>query len=95
MKIKAHLPDIIFWVMCASAVLAAIVSSIKWGEPDGFHGRGFPFASVYWDKDLTTGRFLDYPNPLAPVMNFVVIFIAIAVILSVVLLLLKRFKKSA
>lgn len=53
-------------VLAASGVAA---SFIPWGQEDGFHGTGFPFFIVAWDRSKDTGLFLDYPNPLGYILN--------------------------
>ncbi|MBI3270561.1 MAG: hypothetical protein HYZ53_16255 [Planctomycetes bacterium] len=57
-----------------SAVLGVCTTQLEWGSPDGFHGTGLPFAGVYWDKPPGKDHFLDYPNPLAYVLNPIAFF---------------------
>ena len=45
------------------------VTQIPWGDPDGFHGTGIPFAHVYWDHIGDAEPPIDYPNPFAPILN--------------------------
>ena len=56
------------WPYLLSGLIAGVIGlAIPWGNPDGFHGTGIPFASVYWDKPH--GTMIDYPNPLAFILN--------------------------
>lgn len=40
---------------------------IPWGAADRLHGTGFPIAVVLWD--VKGGAMIDYPNPLAYLLN--------------------------
>jgi hypothetical protein len=46
----------VFLAVILGGCLGFAGSFLSWGEADGFHGVGFPFAVVYWDQ----GK--DYPN---------------------------------
>jgi len=59
---------LVIWAFI-SIVLGVAATQIPWGDPDGFHGTGFPFASVYWDYVGDADRPIDYPNPYAPILN--------------------------
>jgi hypothetical protein len=52
-----------------SIILGLLCSFIPWGDNSSFHGVGFPFAYVYWDKGQNSGQFVDFPNPLAFILN--------------------------
>jgi|GEM_PF-6368183 len=60
---------------------------IPWGNPNAFHGVGFPFAQVYWEHGL------DYPNPFAPFINALV-FLILALVILLCIYLLKCVRKS-
>jgi hypothetical protein len=48
--------------------IAGLVGScVPWGSHDRFHGVGFPVATVLWDAP--NGTMIDFPNPLAYVIN--------------------------
>jgi hypothetical protein len=52
----------IFWLWFSVCFISGIAACwIPWGEPDGFHGQGFPVPIVCWDKDLN-GQFLPYES---------------------------------
>jgi hypothetical protein len=59
---------LLIWALIA-IVLGFVASQIPWGDPDGFHGTGFPFAVVYWDYIGDADHPVDYPNPYAPLLN--------------------------
>ena len=44
-------------------IVGIIASNVPWGDSNGFHGIGWPFAYVIWDR----GR--DYVNFLAYIWN--------------------------
>ena len=83
------------WLLI-SVVAGVGLTAVDWGDPERFHGTGFPFASVYWDRDRSTGRFVDYPNPYAMILNPSAVFLAGAVPLAAVrwLCRLKRKMRS-
>lgn len=58
-----------------SVVLGIACTQIPWGNSEGFHGTGFPFAAVYWDYvDASKGP-IDYLNPYAPMLNSIACFV--------------------
>ena len=59
-----------------SVGLSFIGNTIPWGREDGFHGTGLPIANVIWDRPPDRDRLIDYPNPLALILNPVLIFVA-------------------
>jgi len=59
---------LILW-MAVCCVAGLICTFIPWGREDRFHGQGFPFAAVMWDKPEGRSIFIDYPNPLAFLLN--------------------------
>jgi hypothetical protein len=62
------------WVILGCSIVVGTASSlIPWGTSDGFHGTGFPFFSVAWEKRPT--GFVDFPNPLAFILNPIVYFV--------------------
>jgi hypothetical protein len=61
-------PFPVIWLP-AAIVLGWVGCAIPWGEPDGFHGTGIPFAIVLWDEPKGSDCFLDRPNPLAIIEN--------------------------
>jgi len=65
MKLKILL---LIWALISLA-LGIGFTFIPWGDPQGFHGTGFPFASVYWDYIDGATHPTDYPNPYAPFLN--------------------------
>ena len=58
-----------------SLLLGFGFTQIPWGDPEGFHGTGVPFASVYWDYVDGATQPIDYPNPIAPLLNAAAFFI--------------------
>ncbi|MCE9584099.1 MAG: hypothetical protein K8T20_16570 [Planctomycetes bacterium] len=59
-----------------SVVAGIAASNIPWGNPAALHGVGFPVAAVIWDKPPDKAVFIDYPNPLAYVINPLALFVA-------------------
>ena len=59
------------------ALLGLISSFIKWGRPDHFHGQGFPFPIVMWDKAKKYNEhlsendetFIDFVAPQSLLLN--------------------------
>ncbi len=75
------------------SVIASIpLNGIKWGSPDGFHGTGWPFASVYWDRLQGAEDLVDFPNPLAPFYNIAVILLVGALPLLFLRLLIRLWR---
>ena len=58
----------ILW-MAVCFVGGVICTFIPWGKPDAFHGRGLPFAGVMWDRPKGYDVFVDFPDPLAVILN--------------------------
>jgi hypothetical protein len=75
MKPKVTISGVLGIWLGVSFVGGMWLTQIPWGEPDGFHGTGFPFAQVYWDIRPETGRMIDYPNVFAPALNVVSVFL--------------------
>lgn len=71
------------WALMA-LVLGVVASNIPWGDPEGFHGTGFPFAGVYWDYIDDTASPRDFPNPIAPILNALAFFTAGSVAIVIV-----------
>lgn len=67
-------------------LLGVVLTNISWGDPDGFHGTGFPFARVYWDNGL------DHPNPYALLLNIAVVAIFLT-ILRLIFLAVRRLRR--
>ncbi|MCK6474937.1 MAG: hypothetical protein L6R28_24725 [Planctomycetes bacterium] len=64
------------WLL-ASFAIARFTNEIKFGDPDGFHGQGWPLPVVVFDKPAGSDRFLDYPNPVAGMfLNPAIYFVA-------------------
>jgi len=76
-----------------SILLSIVSSNIPWGEADGFHGTGVPFASVYWDYKEGYNSPIDYPNPLAPFLNCITIF-SIGMILIIPVSYVSSYRKK-
>jgi hypothetical protein len=96
MKPKVTITGVLGLWLGVSVVAGMWLTQIPWGEPDGFHGTGIPFAQVYWDRRPGTGQMIDYPNSFAPALNIAAVSIAgAAVILSAwwSLTLFRRFRK--
>ena len=59
-------------------LIGVILTFIKWGDQTGGHGlygQGIPIPAVFWDNPPQyNGRFVDYPNPLAIILNPLVIY---------------------
>lgn len=72
---------LLLWALIAIA-LGIGLTQIPWGDPEGFHGTGFPFAAVYWDHIDGSMHPTDYPNPFAPILNSVAIFLIGSVVIS-------------
>jgi hypothetical protein len=68
----------VIWLIPVSLFLGWTLSFVKWGDHTGAHGlygRGIPFPSVLWDNPPQNGgRFVDYPVPLAFILNPLVIY---------------------
>ncbi len=72
---------ILIWSII-SVALGLGFTYIPWGDPEGFHGTGFPFASVYWDKIGAAKHSVDYPNPFAPLLNIAAFFLIGAIVIG-------------
>ena len=56
------------WLFAVLGGVAGLVGSfIPWGAPERLHGVGLPVAAVLWDAP--NGTMIDYPNPLAYILN--------------------------
>jgi hypothetical protein len=78
-----------------SFVLGFGATQIPWGEPGGFHGTGIPFAQVYWDYTGDAERPVDYPNPLAPILNIAAFLIVGSIAIAVIYWLVGRMRKDS
>jgi len=75
--VKSRLKIFLTFIAPILLIAGFLCTFIKWGNPTGFHGTGFPFASVYWDKannysgksHLPDTVFIDFPNPFAFILN--------------------------
>ena len=67
---------------------------IPWGEPEGFHGIGVPFASVYWDYINGTASPTDFPPPYAMLLNTAVFFLIGLIALGSAWFLSMRIRKK-
>ena len=76
MKPKVTITGVLGIWLGVSLVAGMYLTQVPWGKSDGFHGTGFPFAQVYWDRRPETGQMVDYPNVLAPMLNVAAVFIA-------------------
>ena len=79
-----------------SVALGVGCTQIPWGKSNGFHGTGFPFASVYWDYIGGSTQPIDYPNPYAPILNSITCFVAGAIAITAaywVASILRRFRQ--
>ncbi len=76
MKPKVTITGVLGIWLGVSFVTGMWLTKVPWGNSDGFHGTGFPFAQVYWDRGRETGQMIDFPNPLAPALNVAAVFIA-------------------
>ena len=82
------------WVFL-SFVLGIGVSQIPWAEPDGFHGKGFPFAIVYWDYAGDSKVPKDYPNLLAPILNITAFLIVGSIVILMIYWCVGRVRKGS
>ena len=71
---------LVAWLVI-SVIVSIPLDFLDWGNPEGFHGSGFPFSTVFWERDRVTGGMVDFPNPLAFLLNPLVIFIAGAILI--------------
>ena len=67
-------------LLAASCFIGVGLSGIPWGRESGFHGNGFPFPVVMWDRHPTTGQLVPYSSLLGAVLNIAVCFILAACI---------------
>ena len=90
---KQRIRKFIFRVCPVLLVLSFPISFIKWGSADALHGEGIPIPSVIWDRksnyDSNTDQeasldhaneFIDFPSPLAFVLNPIVIVLSILIV---------------
>jgi len=97
MKQKVTITGVLGIWLAVSFVAGMCLTQVPWGEPDGLHGTGFPFAQVYWDRRRETGQMIDYPNPFALAFNVAAVFLAGTATILVawwVFSLLQRFRKT-
>jgi hypothetical protein len=66
------------WFILISIIVGGFLSFIKWGDHSGKHGlygQGLPIPSVLWDNPPRHGgSFVDYPNPLAHLLNPLIVY---------------------
>lgn len=77
-------------ILIASLVVGLLLSFISWGDENGFHGKGFPFAIVYWEK----GK--DFNNYFAPFFNIVTMLIMLIILFHVIIPIIRSliFRKN-
>lgn len=96
------------YVFIGIAVLSVVVgvaaSFIPWDGEDGSHGMGFPISSVvfvkashhYGDVAEENDYFIDFPNPLAYILNSLACLLFLSIvwgIVEAVFLFVRRVKK--
>lgn len=65
---------LVVWLVIS--VLASIpLEFVSWGDPGRIHGQGFPLPTVIWDRQDGSGPTVDFLNPLAFVLNPLLIFV--------------------
>ena len=74
---------LVIWAF-VSLIAGIAATQIPWGDPDGFHGVGVPFASVYWDYIGDAAHPVDYPNPFAPILNSATFLLVGSIVVSAV-----------
>jgi hypothetical protein len=80
----------------AISVVASIpLNRAHWGAADGFHGTGWPFPSVIWDRLPQRSGLVDFPNPLAPFYNIAAVFFAGALPLILVWAVIRVWRARA
>jgi len=68
------MPWSLFWfIFCLLCGFKA--NAIEWGDPNGFHGTGYPFPTTMWDRPTGGDYPLDYVIP--PLMDVANIAIAL------------------
>jgi len=83
-----------FLWLVSCVVLGLLGSTIQWGDPDGFHGTGWPIPMVMWDRPAGSDHFLDYPNPAGGLLNVLVLMIAGLVFRGVFVLMKRIFRRE-
>jgi hypothetical protein len=83
---------LLIWAFLSFA-LGFGVTQIPWGDPDGFHGTGFPFAQVYWDYIGDAKRPIDYPNPFALILNSAVFLVVGSIVILAIHWLKRRIRR--
>jgi hypothetical protein len=97
MKPKVTITGALGIWLAVSLVAGTWLTRIPWGEPDGFHGTGFPFAQVYWDLRPETGQMIDYPNIFALVLNIAAVFAVGAAVIYLswlIVVVSRRFRRE-
>ena len=89
----------------AAALIGIVSTFIPWGDPDGFHGQGFPVASVMWDKasnyyehPAPSDGHIDFPNPLAIILNpiiYWILFLTLWGMIEGILFLIRRARRQS
>lgn len=84
---------LVIWAF-TSIVLGVAATQIPWGDPNGFHGTGFPFASVYWDYVGDADRPIGYPNPYAPILNAATFLVVGSICISCVYWIVRSIRRT-
>lgn len=82
---------IVAWAFI-SIPLGVAATQVPWGDPEGFHGIGMPFAGVYWDYLGDAEYPTDYPNPYAGILNSAVFLIVGSIAILVIYSLVARLR---
>jgi hypothetical protein len=77
MKRALTITDTLGLWLAISFVAGMCLNQASWGDPNGFHGTGWPFPIVCWDRHSETGAFMDFiAHPLVWALNPLAIFVA-------------------
>ena len=85
---------LVIWAFIA-IILGIAATQISWGDPNGFHGTGIPFAAVYWDYIDDADRPIDFPNPYAPVLNCATFLIVGSIVIFTAYWLVGLFRRTS
>lgn len=84
-------------------LIAGIACSfVPWGGPGELHGEGFPVPSVIWDHanryaedpTIPDSEFLDFPNPLALILNPLLFLLSGLLVYLTLELIAKLFRRK-
>lgn len=67
---------------------------VQWGNPNGFHGTGFPISHVMWDRPKGSDHLVDFVNPYMIFVNVGLVLLAGWLVWLLVRLVFRCFRRE-